>query len=86
MANTLNVYLQSERERPQKLERTIALMGHVIEEDAAQLDRNTRWFAKIIESDVRRFEERQPLYRAVILDLLDGKPENLEHNAIDLFY
>ena len=40
----------------------------------------------MIESDVRRFEARQPAYRDVILDLLDGKPENLEHTAIDLFY
>ena len=86
MAYTLNTYIQSERERPQKLERTVTLMGHIIEEDAAQLDYNTRWFGKMIESDVRRFEARQPAYRDVILDLLDGKPENLEHTAIDLFY
>ena len=52
----------------------------------APLPCSPRWFGSILESDARRFEARQPIYRATILDILDGKVENLEKTAIDLFY
>ena len=83
---TLNQIAESERSRPGKLGNTVALMGDVVKEDAAQLDSNLRWFGSIIQSDARRFEERQPAYRATILDILDGNPEAIENTAIDLFY
>src|SRR5262245_14894696 len=86
MAWTVDQYLDSEASRPRKLNETIELFGDVIEEDAHKLDRSARWIGKIFESDARRFDERQPIYRRVILDILDGKPETLEHTAIDLFY
>lgn len=83
---TVNQIVASERSRPAKLRSSLELMGHIVEEDARQLNYNTRWFGRIIESDARRFKERQPAYRATILDILDGKPEAIEKTAIDLFY
>jgi hypothetical protein len=86
LAWTVDQYVESERSRPAKFRNSIALMGRIAEEDAHQLDYNLRWFGSMIESDARRFEARQPIYRATILDILDGKPESIEKTAIDLFY
>lgn len=77
---------KSEASRPGNLNRTVTLLGDIAEEDAQQLDRNLRWMGRMIQSDARRFEERQPVYRRTILDILDGQPEAIEKTAIDLFY
>lgn len=83
---TVSQFEQSEASRPRKLAWTFDEFGRIAAEDARQLDRNWRGLQSIIESDARRFEQRQPLYRKVILDVLDGHPEAIEKTAIDLFY
>jgi hypothetical protein len=77
---------KSEASRPDKLDWTFTQIKDVLNDDAQKLDRNVHWIGRIIQSDARRFEDRQPDYRRVILDILDGKPEAIEMNAIDLFY
>lgn len=68
----------------------LAEMGRRIDRearrDAAKLARDVREVNRLAALDVRRWNERQPVYRKSIAREFWGKPQNIEPVFIDMFY
>ncbi len=87
LAYTLGRYGRSEAQRPDRMSYAFGRVGRAIEIDArrtreATPERVVNW----VDRDVRRMQERAPLYKQKIGDTLDGRVETLERIAISLFY
>jgi hypothetical protein len=86
MRMPLDALAQSEAARPRKLEAAGAYIGMSLERSAVQLVNNTREAGRMLQRDVRRFGDSQPLYLQAALELLWGHPEQIEENFITLYY
>lgn len=83
---TAETWAQTEQSRPSRLARTAQHGVWYFQHQAEELDRNLSGAARYLERDLRRWRDRQRVYREKALDLLYGKPERIEPNAIILFY
>lgn len=77
---------RSEASRPARLEADSDDIGMSLRRSAARLDANAQAAMQLLERDVDRFEAQQPVYLHEALRLLWGRPEEIEENAITLFY
>lgn len=86
LAMTARWLAHEEARRPALLERDLKYLPWGVERDAAKLDRNSKEVWRSFERDTQQFIDNQPKYVDEILRALWGKPQNIEKNAIDLFY
>lgn len=84
---TAQVLADSERSRPGKLAYAANYAAVTIpKQNVEHLQRNGQEAGRLIQREFQRFEERQPLYWEKALQILYGKPQDIESNAITLFF
>jgi hypothetical protein len=86
MQHTLETIAESEAVRPARLERAGRWIEKEIADDVVNTEQNAGEFVEFFRRDFDRFKNRQTDYQRTIGEILYGKPENLEPNAIRLFW
>jgi hypothetical protein len=86
LRGTANAVAKGEAIRPAKLAEMGRRIDHETRSDAAKFERDLREAHRLAALDIRRWNERQPLYRKSIAREFWGKPQNIETVFIDLFY
>lgn len=86
VANTVGVIEDGEVVRPQKLDQTVRTWSRVLDEDARKTARHPALIDQYYRFEFKRWNDRQPFYRRMIEGMLAGHPEQIESNAIILFY
>ena len=86
LQRTVQVWSDSERARPARLERDLAWIPFDTQRRVERTQRDAQWFVDWQKRDIERFHDRGPIYLDKAGKILWGKPEKIEHNAITLFY
>lgn len=76
----------SEAKRPPGLRYTDRVIDESIRIDARRTQRNGQVLEFLVELDRSRLEQRGPLYDTMMRNTFEGKPDQLERNAILLWY
>ncbi|MBU0639055.1 MAG: hypothetical protein KKB50_09340 [Planctomycetes bacterium] len=85
IGRTWETYVAREADSPPHLHRADRYIRQRLSRDARAAERDFRQVEVYLERDLRRWRERQPIYRNKAAELLRGKPETIEHTAIHLF-
>ncbi len=80
------LWAESESSRPRRLAHSAEYVAWYFEHEVDCFDHNLDNAGMLIERDVRRGGERLPRDGAKALELMYGKPERIERNAIILFF
>lgn len=86
MRETLDAAGRSEASRPAKLEAAGQYIDMSLRRSARRLVDNAREAERMVQRDVQRFGDLQPVYLRETLRLLWGRPERIEENFITLFF
>lgn len=86
LQQTQRIWERQERTAPVRLGRTLAAAERELRDDDRSTRENVRELAEWVDQDVRRWTRKQPVYRAEIERILRGRPQNIERNAIWMFY
>ena len=85
IGRTAEALVKQEQVRPSKLAKVGPYADHEIRRDTEYLSRDLGTAQRILERDLRRFQERKPRYLDETGKQLWGKPETIERNAVLLF-
>jgi hypothetical protein len=83
---TADMLAKSEESRPERLRTALAYIGANEERHAEALDWDAREVRRLLRDDVDRWQQRQPLYWKETGRILWGQPDQIERNAITMFY
>ncbi len=83
---TVRMLERDENERPEKLAGTLALLKSQNEHDIEMTHENSSTLRRWVDEDIKRWNERQPAYRAEIKKQLDGNPANIKRTLPDMVY
>lgn len=75
-----------EQAGPERLARDFEYIGRWVADDARKLDKNLKVVGERIKHDFERWEERQPLYREKLAEILLGDPAEVPSTAIIMFF
>jgi hypothetical protein len=79
-------YTRSEARRPGNLQDAGEYIAANEAHHAERLDSNLREAGKLIDRDIKHFEKSAPEINKKVGELMWGKPEEIEDNAIILFF
>ena len=68
-----------------RLERDAEFIRKDVQRDELKFHRDLRMLEAYLRFDLQRWQDRQPLYRERIGEILRGKPEQIEPSAIVMF-
>jgi hypothetical protein len=83
---TLGRIAESESVRPGNLAYDARWIQKDLQYSARHLNRNLRLLGDRLEYEAERFRKNQPLYRETLEEIFWGHPQNIEPNAIILFF
>jgi hypothetical protein len=83
---TADALMYREKQSPERLKRDLEFLKRDEQRHEEMFARDLRQIQARYEYDVKRWQDRQDDYARKIAEMLRGKPENLERNAIILFY
>ncbi len=83
---TVGTLAERERKSPERLQHDFEYIKREESKREQLFARDLAQAKAYIDFDIRRWQERQDDYAKEIWEQLRGKPENLERNAIILFY
>jgi hypothetical protein len=86
MQATARVWAKSEQGRPAKVRRALEFIPQDLERQRAALKRSAAHVEDWQKRDFERWRQRQRVYLDEAGRILWGKPEQIERNAIILFY
>ena len=86
MKNTVSVFENMERRRPQNMADTIDVARDQYRHDVEKSRENPHLVGKAIQNEFDRFEDRQPQYRRDIEELLRGDPDNIKRTLPHMIY
>jgi hypothetical protein len=85
MQYTVNTWAKSEQGRPAHLQRSLDFVPYVVQRDTRRLKAAGEWFIDWQGRDIKRFQDRGPVYLDKTGRVLWGKPEGIEPSAIMFF-
>jgi hypothetical protein len=85
MQYTVNTWAKSEQGRPARLQRSLDFVPYVVQRDATRLKTAGEWFVDWQRRDIKRFQDRGPVYLDKTGHVLWGKPEEIEQRVIMFF-
>jgi hypothetical protein len=83
---TADALAYRDKQSPERLKRDLEFLKRDEQKHEEMFARDLRRIQARYEYDVKRWQDRQDDYARKIEEMLRGKPENLERNAIILFY
>ena len=86
LQKTARLFEQEEAPRMDKLGRTFALLRTQHERDVEYTRRNPKIVRDWVENDIKRWNERQPIYGKAIQDQTKGDPENIKRTIPYMLY
>ena len=86
MERTASMWARSEQSRPQRFTSDFEYVPAWLQRQGNQLQRNGLEATRLGERDVDRFRDRRQLYLDETARILRGKPEQIEREAVTLFY
>jgi len=86
LGRTAETWGAAEQSRPSRLDRMARHAAWYFDNQAVEFDRNLRGAGWYLKRDVDRAGYRLPAYGEEALRILYGKPQQIERNAIILFY
>jgi hypothetical protein len=86
MQATARVWAKSEQGRPAKVRRALEFVPQNLERQRAALKRSAAQVEDWQKRDLQRWRQRQRVYLDKAGRILRGQPEQIERNAIILFY
>jgi hypothetical protein len=86
LRRTAEIWAAAEQSRPTRLDRMVQHAAWYFDNQAVEFDRNLRGAGWYLKRDVDRAGYRLPAYGEEALRILYGKPQQIERNAIILFY
>jgi hypothetical protein len=85
MQYTVNTWAKSEQGRPAHLQRSLDFVPYVVQRDATRLKAAGEWFIDWQGREIKRFQDRGPVYLDKTGRVLWGKPEGVEPSVIMFF-
>lgn len=82
---TVYAAVRNETIRPSKLQAALDFTAARLRRDVARIPVTLERAGALLREDFERFERNQPVYRAEVEDVLRGRPERIELNAIYMF-
>lgn len=86
LERTATAFADSEGRRPANLQRSLDYIPMSLERDVERFERSTNYAKFLWDRELQRFQERQPTYLEETGRILWGKPQNIERNAIIMFF
>ena len=85
LQHTVNVWAKSEQGRPARLQRSVDYIPFALQRNATRLKAAGDWFVDWQRRDIKRFQDRGPVYLDKTGHVLWGKPEEIEQRVIMFF-
>jgi hypothetical protein len=85
MQYTVNTWAKSEQGRPAHLKRSLDFVPYVVRRDTTRLKAAGEWFVDWQGREIKRFQDRGPVYLDKTGRVLWGKPEGVEPSVIMFF-
>lgn len=86
LTTTAQIWSRSEQGRPERVRRMSRHVGWYFAHQAECFERNVQGAERYIDRDLERFAPRMQRAGKRAAELLYGKPERIEENAIILFF